>query len=60
MSKSENILFRSMLDGNCQFNSASLSLVEDNSPVQELRVMVAVELHVNATYYVQHHALKSV
>ena len=28
--------------------------------VHELRVMVAIDLHVNATYYAQHPALKSV
>ena len=28
--------------------------------MHELRVMAAVELHVNATYYAQHPALKSV
>ena len=44
----------------CQlFNSASLSLVGDHSLVHKLRVMAAVELHLNATY-AQHLALKSV
>ena len=32
----------------------------DNSLLHELRVKAAVELHVNATYYAQHPALKSV
>ena len=54
LSKSGNILFRSMPKGNCLFSSASLSLVGDNSLVHELRVIAAVELHVNATYCVQH------
>ena len=40
------------------FVSASLSLVGDNSLVNELRVIAAVELHVNATYAT--YALKSV
>ena len=40
-------------------NSASLSLVGDNSLVHKLRVMAAVELHLNATY-AKHLALKSV
>ena len=40
-------------------SSASLSLIGDNSH-DELRVMAAVELHVNATYYTGHPALKSV
>ena len=39
--------------------SAFLSLVADNSLVHKLRVMAAVELHLNATY-AQHLALKSV
>ena len=54
-----NILVRSMPNGNCQFSSASLSLVGDNSLVYELRVMAAVELYLNATY-TWHPALKSV
>ena len=58
LSKSGNIL--SMANGNCLFNSASLSLVGNNSLVHKLRVMAAVELHLNATYYAQHPALKSV
>ena len=49
-----------MSNGNWLFSSASLSFVGDNSLVHELRVMAAVELHVNATYYSQHPALKSV
>ena len=58
-SKSGNILFRSMANGNFLFSSASFSLVGKNSLVHELRVMAAVELHVNSTY-AQHPALKSV
>ena len=49
-----------MPNGNCLFSSASLSLVGNNSLVHELREMAAVELHVNATYYARHPALKSV
>ena len=60
LSKSGNILFRSMLNGNCLFSSASLSLVGDNSLVHELRMIAAVELHLYATYYAQHPVLKSV
>ena len=59
MTKSGNILFRPMLHGNCIFSSASLSLVGDNSLVHDL-VMAAFELLVNAAYYSQHSALKSV
>ena len=60
LSKPGNILFRSMSNGNCLFDSACLLLVGDNSLVHELKVMAAVELHVNATCYIQHTALKSV
>ena len=42
------------------FSSAFLSLVGDNSLVHQRRAMAAVELYVNATYYAQHPALKSV
>ena len=48
-----------MPNGNGLFSSSSLSLVGDYSPVHEIRVMAAVELHVNATFYAQHPALKS-
>ena len=57
---SGSILFRSTPNRNCPFSSASLSLVGDNSLVHERRVMAAVELHVNSTYYAQYPALKSV
>ena len=53
------LLLRSMPNGNCLFSSESLSLIGDNSLVHELRVMVAVELHLNAAY-TQHLTLKSV
>ena len=58
LNKSGNILFRSMPNGNWLFSSASL--IGDNSLVHELRVMASVRLHVNATCYAQHPALKSV
>ena len=54
-----NILFRSMSNGNYLFNSASLSLIGENSLVHKLRVMTAVELNLNATY-AQHLAVKPV
>ena len=34
--------------------------IRNNSLVHELLVMTPVELHVKATYYVQHPALKSI
>ena len=42
-----NILFRSMPNGNYLFNSASLSLVSDNSLAHKLRLITSVELHLN-------------
>ena len=54
-----NILFRLMPNGNCLFSSASLSLLGNNSLVHKVRVMAAVDLHLNATY-AQHLALKSI
>ena len=48
-----------MSNGNCLFSSESLSLVGDNTSVDELRLMVAVELHVIATYCTQHPVMKS-
>ena len=50
-----------MLHGNCGLGSASLSLVGYKSWSMNLECwVVAVELHVDATNYVQHPALKSV
>ena len=58
-SKSGNILFRSMPDGNCLFSSASLSLVGEITKLTgACRVMAAAQLQANTTYYVQHPALK--
>ena len=58
-SKSGNILFRSMPDGNCPFSSASLSLVGEIIKLTgACRVMAAAQLQANTTYYVQHPALK--
>ena len=37
-----------------------MSLVGHNPPVYKLRMMVSVQLHVNATYYSEYPALKSV
>ena len=54
-----NILFRSVLNGNYLFSSASLALGGGNSLVLGLTVIAAVELYINATYS-QHLALKSV
>ena len=50
-----------MPNGSRQFSSASLSLAGHNSLMHELKVITAaVELHVNATYYAEHPALKPV
>ena len=51
---------RLMPNGNCLLSSAFLLLVADNALVHELRVVAAVELHLNVTYYAQHPALKPV
>ena len=47
LSKSGNALFRSVLNGNCLFSLASLSLVRDTSLVHEVKVMSAADLYVN-------------
>ena len=59
LSKSGNILFRSVPKRNFCPAQHQLSLVGDNSVVHELRVIAAVESHVYATY-AQNPALKSV
>ena len=45
-----SILFRPMPNGNYLFNSASLSLVGYNSLAHRLKVMAAIELHLNAIF----------
>ena len=57
----ETFRFRSMINGNGCFSSAYLSLVTGRRSYwsKNLEWWVALELHVNATYYVQHLALKS-
>ena len=58
LSKSGNILFRSIPNGSCLFSSSIIVIDRrDNSLVHV--EMATVELHVNATY-AQHPALKSV
>ena len=51
-----------MPNGNCLYSLASLPLVGEitHCCMKELRVMPAVKLHVNVTYYAQHSALKSI
>ena len=47
--------------GNCCSAQHQLSLVENNlTGAYELRLMVVIELYVNATYYTQHPTLKLV
>ena len=41
-------------DGNCLFNSASISLVGDESASHMLRLLTAVELFLNPQYYANH------
>ena len=52
--------FRSMSNGNFLFSSASIVIGRRFTDAYELRVMAAVELYVNATYYAQHPTLKLV
>ena len=61
LSKSGNILFRSMANENCLFSSASIIVTGRRylPGVYELRVMATVELHAN-TAHAQHSPLKSV
>ena len=60
LGKSCNILCR-MLNGNCPVQLSIIVIGRRNkSLAHALRVIVAVELHVNATYHAQHPALKSV
>ena len=56
LSSSGNIFFRLMPNGDCLLRSTSLSWVEDNS----LKLMAGVKLLLNATYYAQYPAFKSV
>ena len=58
LSKSGNILFRKIPNGDCLVSSASLSFVGDTSLAQEHRVMAAVELHVKCN--ILHLVLKSI
>ena len=49
-----------MSNGNFLFSSASIVIGRRFTDACELRVMAAVELYVNATYYAQHLTLKLV
>ena len=61
LSKSGNILFRSIANKNYLFSSASIEIARRQlTGVCEVRVIAAIELHGNATYFAQHPALKSV
>ena len=62
LSKPGNILFTKMLFKWKWSLQLSITVTgrRDNSLVYELSLMAAVELHVNATYYAQTPALKSV
>ena len=56
LSSSGNIFFRLMPNGDCLLRSTSLSWVEDNS----LKLIAGVKILLNATYYVQYPAFRSV
>ena len=63
LSKSDNILFWLMSNGNFLFSSSSIVIsgtYEITHWCMKLDQMVAVELHVNASYYAQHPALNEI
>ena len=45
---------RTSADGNCLFNSASLVVTEDESLSTTLRILVCIELFLNAKFYAYH------
>lgn len=52
--------FRSEASGNCLYSSVSLAMVGDNSLVESLRVMVSIELFLNANFYCNHPSFHSI
>ena len=53
--KSANFLpHRTSADGNCLFNSVSLVLTGDESLSTTLRILVCIELFLNAKFYAYH------
>ena len=49
--------FRSLPNGNCLCNSASICLFGHNNHLNELRWLTSIELHGNAKFYCQHPVL---
>ena len=45
------IFFSVSANGNCLFNAVSIALIGNESLAMDLRVLTAIELHENATYY---------
>ena len=52
--KSYFVCFRSKADGNCLFNSCSISMVGDQSLHGPLRILSCIELFQNARFYSYH------
>ena len=49
--------FRSLLNGNCLYSSASIYLFGHNNQLNELRWLTSIELYENAKFYCQHPVL---
>ena len=47
-------LFRSLLDGNCLYGSASICPFGHNNHLNELRWLTSIELYENAKFFCQH------
>ena len=47
-------IFRSKAIGNCLFSTFSVAMCGDNRYVNDLRILTAIELYVNAGFYSQH------
>ena len=52
------VALRATGNGNCLYNSTSLSLCGDESPSNSLRLLVPSELYFHAEYYVTHEVYK--
>ena len=47
-------LFRSQANGNCLFSSFSIAMYGDNRYFDDLRILTAIELHLNSEFYSKH------
>ena len=53
-------LFRSLTDGNCLYSVISVRLVENNSLIHLLRILISLELFLNHEFYSKHPDLTDV